>query len=72
MFISRKKLSDLEFDMLIVKGRTNNIAKFLGLASGNDLAEEPKDVNELRVASGLLRRAAELLEEAAIREEKNR
>lgn len=71
MFVSRKKLSDLEFDVLIAKGRVNTIAKFLGLASGNDPAEEPKDVNELRVASGLLRRAAELLEEAAIRQEKN-
>lgn len=72
MFISRYTLDSLECDVHMLKRQTRDIAELLGLARGKGSAEEPKDVNELRVASGLLRRAAELLEEAAIRQEKNR
>ena len=52
MFISRYTLDSLKCDVHMLKRQTRDIAELLGLASGKGSAEESKDVNELRVASG--------------------
>ena len=52
MFISRYTLDSLKCDVHMLKHETRDIAELLGLARGKGSAEEPKDVNELRVASG--------------------
>ncbi len=67
IFISKFDWYNLLCDIDIVKRQTKDIVKLLSLERVEDFIEDfdedSKDVNKLQVASELLRRAAELLDE---------
>lgn len=63
MWVSRKEWDALQTKVASVNGQVRDVSRFLGIAFYSDNAKESEKPNELRIVAGLLKRAAELLEE---------